>query len=47
MKKNIFLLLGGIAAGFALCLTTAMMIPLEDDPSMCRSRPANGIFKMR
>lgn len=40
MKKNIFLLLGGIAAGFALCLTTAMMIPLEDDPGMCRSRSA-------
>ena len=40
MKKNIFLLLGGIAAGFALCLTTAIMIPLEDDLGMFRSRSA-------
>ena len=40
MKKNIFLLLGGIAAGFALCLTTAMMIPLEDNSGTRRSCPA-------
>ena len=37
MKKNFVFLLGGIVTGFALCLTTAMLIPLDDDSSSHRS----------
>ena len=31
MKKNIIFLIGGIVTGFALCLTTAMLIPLDNE----------------
>lgn len=31
MKKNIFFLIGGIITGVTLCLTTAMLIPLDDE----------------
>ena len=31
MKKNIFFLVGGVIAGVALCLTTAMLIPMNDE----------------
>lgn len=31
MKKNIVLLVGGVIAGFALCLTTAALIPCRDE----------------
>ena len=31
MKKNILFLVGGIVTGFALCLTTAMLIPLGNE----------------
>ncbi len=31
MKKNIIYLIGGIVTGFALCLTTAMLIPLGNE----------------
>lgn len=37
MNKNFVFLLGGIVTGFALCLTTAMLIPLDDDRSSHRS----------
>lgn len=37
MKKNFVFLLGGIVTGFALCLTTAMLIPLDDERSSHRS----------
>ncbi len=31
MKKNLIFLIGGIVTGFALCLTTAMLIPLDEE----------------
>ena len=37
MKKNFVFLLGGIVTGIALCLTTAMLIPLDDERSSHRS----------
>lgn len=37
MNKNFVFLLGGIVTGFALCLTTAMLIPLDDDRNSHRS----------
>ena len=37
MNKNFVFLLGGIVTGFALCLTTAMIIPLDDDRSSRKS----------
>lgn len=41
MKKNIIFLIGGIVTGFALCLTTAMLIPLDNelDAFECRIDP--------
>lgn len=37
MNKIFVFLLGGIVTGFALCLTTAMIIPLDDDRSSRKS----------
>ena len=37
MNKKFVFLLGGIVTGFALCLTTAMIIPLDDDRSSRKS----------
>lgn len=37
MNKNFAFFLGGIVTGFALCLTTAMIIPLDDDRSSRKS----------
>jgi len=31
MKKNIIFLVGGVVTGIVLCLTTAMLLPLDDD----------------
>lgn len=31
MKKNIIFFIGGIVTGFTLCLTTAMLIPLDNE----------------
>lgn len=31
MKKNLFFLISGAVAGIALCLTTAMLIPLDSE----------------
>lgn len=39
MKKNIFFLVGGIITGVTLCLTTAMLIPLDDEANtFCSDR---------
>jgi len=29
MKKNLIFLIGGIVTGIVLCLTTAMLVPLD------------------
>lgn len=38
MKKNILFLIGGVVTGFALCLTTAMLIPLDDGLDTFKNR---------